>query len=156
MKEHRRIKRNILCHSLVATAGKWTELLCLPVSLMPRFLEAARSTAEDCNKEMERSLIPLISLHEMIVQTCGLRENRKTKDPPCPGLIQKQNMHYSEKWLQMECLGSKHYTQNYSYLPLITVSKLLISGAVLPASLRCIQKFQNKAEFFSSECSSLN
>lgn len=134
MKEHRRTKRNIRCHSLVATTGKWTELLCLPVSFMPRFLEAARSTAKDCNKEMERSLIPFISLHEMIVQTCGLRENRKTKDPPYPGLIHKQNMHYSEKWLQMECLGSKHYTQNYSYLPFITVSKLLTSGAVLPVS----------------------
>lgn len=134
MKEHRRTKRNIRCHSLVATTGKWTELLCLPVSFMPRFLEAARSTAKDCNKEMERSLIPFISLHEMIVQTCGLRENRKTKDPPYSGLIHKQNIHYSEKWLQMECLGSKHYTQNYSYLPFITVSKLLTSGAVLPVS----------------------
>lgn len=134
VKEHRRRKRNILCHLLVATTGKWTELLCLPVSLMPRFLEATRSTVKDSKKGMGRSFSPFISLHEMIVQICGLRESRKTKEPPYPGLVQKQNMYYSKKWLQKECLVSKHYTQTCSYLPFITVPKLLISGAVLPVS----------------------
>lgn len=35
----------------------------LPTSLMARFLEAARSTTKDCKKEMERGLIPVVSLH---------------------------------------------------------------------------------------------
>lgn len=46
MKEHRGRKAT-LCHLLVVTTGKWTELLCAPESLMPNFLEEARSTVKD-------------------------------------------------------------------------------------------------------------
>lgn len=132
MKEHRRRKEKFFVIHWLQSQENGQSSFCLPVSLMPRFLEAARSTVKDCKKEMERRLIPFISLHEMISQDCDLRESRKTKESPNPGLIQNQNTHYSEKWLQMECPTSKHYTQNCSYLPSITVSKLLISGAVLP------------------------
>lgn len=70
----RRIKRNILCHSLVVNMGKMTQIPCLPI----RFFEAARSTTKGCKKKRERGQIPFVSLHEMNVEICGLRENTRS------------------------------------------------------------------------------
>lgn len=74
----RRIKRNILCRSLVVTTGKRTQVVCLPISFMATFFEAARSTMKGCKKERERGQIPFVSLHEMNVEICGLRENTRS------------------------------------------------------------------------------
>lgn len=97
MKEHRRRKEisSVICWLQSQENGQSS--FCLPVSLMPGFLEAARSTVKGCKKEVERSLIPFISLHEIVVQICDLRESRKTKESPNPGLIQNQNTHYCDK-----------------------------------------------------------
>jgi len=88
---------------LVATRGKRTQLLLLPASLMARFLEAARSTTKGCKKDMERGLIPFLSLHEMNVKICGLRKNKKTKDPSYPGLIKKRKYVKHDSTLISDC-----------------------------------------------------
>lgn len=72
-------KTNIFCFSLVATTGKKAQLLCLPMHLVARFLEAARSTPKCCKKETAKGLIPSVSLPEMNVEICDSRENRKKK-----------------------------------------------------------------------------
>lgn len=64
------------------------------------------------------------------------KQENKRSTTSRPDKIKKvcKTWFYSEKRLQMWCLGSKHYAQNYSYLPFITTSKLLISRALLSVS----------------------
>lgn len=73
-------------------------------------------------------LIPLFLLYEMFL------EGKQTQDSPPPSLMIKKickTAFYSEKWLQRWCLGSEHYPSDYTYLPFITMSKLLAYRALL-------------------------
>lgn len=45
-----RIKRKTLCDLMVAATGKRPQLLCLPMSLIARLLEAARNITKGCKK----------------------------------------------------------------------------------------------------------
>lgn len=62
-----------------------------------------------------------------------LPKKKQGTDPPAPSSIKENNnvkQHPTKKQPQIQHPGSKHYLQNYTYLPLITrISRALFSDS---------------------------
>lgn len=130
VKEHRRRKRNILCHFSVQENGQ--SHACEPGV---RILRGSKKYSE---RLQERDGKEFDSFHFTTWTDCTdlwFEEKQENKGTTISRSDTKTK--YVLLWkgvMQIVCHASKHCTQNCSYLPFITVSKLLISGAVLPVS----------------------